>query len=256
MSGSGTRGSAAGEGNRRAAARRRAALSGWGRGIWLGLRIVAGLAIGAALLDRVVMPRVVGHGIDVIVPSVTDRPEELGIALLRDVGLDPGAVEGVADDLVPVGRIVSQDPSAGSRVRPGRRVHLLVSRGSPVREIPLLAGKSLRHARLELSRRGLAAGRVTRLATPVRPEGEVIASRPAAGRLPGADGRVDLLVAGPSPRPLYVMPDLRGERRQEAAARLREIGIRVSHWGSHDRVFRQDPGPGSPVRPGMTVLLD
>ncbi|MBD3162323.1 MAG: PASTA domain-containing protein [Candidatus Latescibacteria bacterium] len=235
---------------------RRTRLRIWGGRIWLLARIGLGLALGALLLDRVVMPQVVRHGSDVIVPSVTDRPEETGIALLREAGLAPGSVRGVPDPQVAAGRIVSQDPPAGTRVREGRGVHLLVSRGSPVREVPALAGKSFRHAQLELSRRGLGLGRVTRLATSLRADGEVIASRPPAGRLPGPDGLVDLLVGEPNPQRFYVMPDFRGARWQEAAARLRQIGVRVSHWGAHDRVFRQDPGPGGPIRPGMTVILD
>jgi beta-lactam-binding protein with PASTA domain len=132
----------------------------------------------------------------------------------------------------------------------------MVSQGQPAHLIPPLAGKTLRHARLELTQRGLLPGEVTVLQGSTQPEGEVVATRPAPGAMPDRSGRVDLLVSGRTRQELYLMPDVRRWEKGEAASLLRRLGVRVSVLDPVGWVVIQDPAPGEPVWSGSVVTLN
>ncbi len=226
------------------------------RQLWGIICLGIGLFLGAGLLDRVVMPLVVRHGADTMVPAVVGRPSTDLDRLLQIAQLTPGRVQAVADREVPKGQIVAQDPPAGSRVRNGRAVKVLVSSGAPLRQVPDLIGNSIRHARLELAQRGLTAATVTYLESDQGREESVLATRPAAGSMPARHGRIDLLVAKKRARSLLVMPDFEGWDWHRVAGRLRRLGLRVSHWGVGERVTFQEPRPGEPISSGMRVHLE
>jgi eukaryotic-like serine/threonine-protein kinase len=221
-------------------------------------QLAIGLLIGVLLFDRIVMPRVVRQGWDTTVPDLRGATKENGEALLHAAKLRAGQVLEVADPEVAAGKIISQDPPAGSRVRKGRLVLVLLSQGTLVREIPDLAGKTLRSARLDLMQQGLKQGTVLVLPSESVPVGEVIGTHPQRGAMPHRDGSVDLLVSGGQHRTIYLMPDLRGIEMRDAAGRLRAAGIAVdsSSVGSQLYVSAQDPAPGEPVATGQRASLN
>jgi beta-lactam-binding protein with PASTA domain len=233
--------------------------SGWrvvAKRMWLLVRIVLGLVLGAGLFDRVMMPWVVRHQDEAVVPSLLGKTREEAEGMLRDAGLVIGATQDVSHLTLGAGEIAAQEPAAGARVRNGRAIHLLISSGLPARQIPALTGKTLRHARLELSPRGLQPGQVTLLQGSRHPEGQIVATRPCRGSVPARGGRVDLLVGGRRGQEVYVMPDVRGWDRQRAAVFLRKLGLRVMGGDLPGRVGSQDPAAGEPVWSGARVLLD
>jgi eukaryotic-like serine/threonine-protein kinase len=221
-------------------------------------QLAVGLLIGVGLFDRIVMPRVVRQGWDTTVPDLRGVAKEEGAALLQAARLRTGQVLEVTDPEAAVGKIISQDPPAGSRVRRGRLVHLLVSRGAPVRRVPDLVGKTVRSARLDLAQQGLQQGTVLTLPSESVPEGEVIGTHPQTGDAPQRDGSVDLLVSGGQQKMLYLMPDLRGLEVGDAAARLRGAGILVasSEAEAGRLVLAQDPMPGEPIASGQSASLN
>jgi hypothetical protein len=79
-------------------------------------QIAIGLAIGALLFDRVVMPRVVRQGWDTEVPDLRGATRQEGETLLHGARLKTGQVLEVTDPDSPVGKVISQDPPAGARV--------------------------------------------------------------------------------------------------------------------------------------------
>ncbi len=221
-------------------------------------QLAIGLLVGILLFDRIVMPRVVRQGWDASVPDLSGASKEEGETLLAAARLRTGQVLEVSDPEAPAGRIISQDPPAGSRVRRGRLVHLLVSQGSPVREIPDLVGKTVRSARLDLAQQGIQPGSVLVLPSESIPEGEVIGTHPQRGAAPQRDGSVDLLVSGGQQKTLYLMPDLRGIEMADAVGRLRAAGIAVeSSEASIGRyVSAQNPAPGEPIASGQGAVLN
>lgn len=220
-------------------------------------QLALGLLIGLFCFDRVVMPRVVHHGRDATVPDLSGRVRDEVRELLRAARLQVGDVMEVSDPEILAGRVVSQDPPPGLRVRRSRRVDLVVSRGRAVSRVPDLAGQTIRSARLALEGAGLQQGAVLSLPSDAVRGGEIIGTYPVRGSTPGPDGRVNLLVSEGPFRNTYLMPDLRGLLFKDAAARLSAAGILVAATEvlSEGRVYVQRPEPGAPIATGESVEL-
>ncbi len=221
---------------------------------WVALQMVLGIALGIVFFDRLLMPFVVRWGGDETVPQLHGAALEEGRRRLHAKNLEVGEVMDVIDHEVPAGRIVTQDPKAGARVREGRRVRLVVSLGPPVRAVPELAGQTVRSATIALAQLDLRPGGV--LAVPAAaPKGLILGTRPPQGDSPGRDGKVDFLVSAGPRRLTYLVPDLRGLRVSEARAMVRETGIHLIFEGTSDWVMSQDPRPGAPIRTGEAIRV-
>jgi serine/threonine-protein kinase len=228
----------------------------WTSRVWWLARIAAGVLLGAGLFDRVIMPRVVGQGTDSVVPELTGQTVNEGRRRLERTGLVAGRVLEVSHPTVGAGRVVRQDPAPGAHVRRGRAIQLVVSRGTPEREVPDLTGLTVRHAGVELSQRGLQMGELVELPSAERADGEILGTRPAAGEEPSPSGKVDLLVSSGEARVLYQMPDLRGRDFREAEEMLRSVGIAVTTRPGTITIFRQAPAAGEPIWSGSTAHLE
>lgn len=88
------------------------------------------------------------------VPDVTGLRQANAEIALSQRSLEPQVSGQVSVD-VPAGRIISQDPSAGSRVKRGSAVSLIVSVGRQTLSVPDLIGQPLQDAREELAVLGL-----------------------------------------------------------------------------------------------------
>ena len=230
------------------------------------LRIVA-VAAGAILavlaFNVVVMPMLVRQGQQVEVPkleglSIASAVEELAAAGLavRDTLERP-------NDAVDAGLIMDQEPPSGSTVKPGRSVRLLVSRGGQKRQVPDLAGQTVRYARLSLGNAGYTLGNLVKVPSSRVQEGFVVASDPPPGTQLRPNQRVHVLVSsGPSRTPL-ALPDLRGRRISRVEEQLRAAGFKVqsqrepasSTFRELLRVVETDPGPGAKVYVGDRIVL-
>lgn len=234
--------------------------------IWILVQLVAGALIGVGLFDRLLMPLAVGRGGGEPVPALRGAALEEGRRKLEGAGLELGEIVEVVDEEIPEGRVIAQEPAAGSNVREGRRVRVLVSLGPPVRAVPELAGQTVRSATIALAQQDLRSGSVLSVPS-ASPEGLVIGSRPPRGGSPAREGKVDLLVSAGPRRFVYLMPDLRGMRLSEARSMIHGTGLRLILEGDEDRIdaeisrpdpssrwiYEQSPPPGYPVRSGESI---
>lgn len=156
------------------------------------------------------------------------------------------------DPRVPAGRILSQDPPAGSKLKPGRKVKVLVSLGPEEFRVPEVTGMPVARARVLLGQGRLRIGVIAFVHSRGAEENLIVSQDPPAGSPVERDGRVDLLVSRGVPPAPWVMPDLAGRTVAEARALLQRHGLQVE--GVRDepgapasRVVRQSPLPGYPV---------
>lgn len=96
----------------------------------------------------------------------------------------------------PSGRVLSTQPSAGTRVPKGSEVRLFVAAGDPVREarVPDLRGLSRAEALMLLWRAGLSVDEVIEVASP-EPSGRVIGQSLVAGTLVEQGTKMTVYVA-------------------------------------------------------------
>ncbi|MCX8030475.1 MAG: PASTA domain-containing protein [Thermodesulfovibrionales bacterium] len=82
------------------------------------------------------------------------------------------------DNQIPQGHILKQDIKAGYKLKEGREVGIIISKGPRIKEIPNLTGKSLDEAEEILKEKGLKLSRIIFVHTPFYDKNIIIAQRP------------------------------------------------------------------------------
>jgi eukaryotic-like serine/threonine-protein kinase len=219
-----------------------------------------------ALMSGLTAMRVAIHGREVIVPKL--------------VGLTPGQAEKLALDnslLVevenrfysmdtPAGRVMSQIPLPGEKVRRGWRVRLAESLGPQHVVIPDVVGQSSRAAEINLRRRGLEPGTVAYARLPNQPQDQIIAQSPRPEAVGVASPKINLLLAAPPEPPAFVMPNFVGRQLADATRTIQNAGLKLGNVhsaadpGSAAQgaalITKQSPTAGQKVTAGSTVELE
>ena len=198
-------------------------------------------------------------------PRSAEVPRLVGVAtddakqILKERGLLLVMEAQRPDEAVPAGHVLSQSPLPGSELKLGGAVRVTLSTGAPPVELPNVEGMALETARAQLEGAGLSIGPVT--ARPDdRPQGQVLATRPAAGREVARGTSVELVVSG---GPVEVEVP-RVTRRTIGVARrvLRDAGLEPSNitWTYNQDyepgiIVRQKPKAGATVPKGSTIRL-
>jgi eukaryotic-like serine/threonine-protein kinase len=234
----------------------RARRSGGGAAAWvLGLLLVllaAGGGYGFWYLTQ-------GPAVHSAMPAVVDLPEEQARAALDAEELDPVVRQAFSEE-VPAGVVISADAQAGTQLRHGTDVELVVSQGPERYAVPALEGSTLDRARATLEEGNLALGSSTEEFHETVPAGQVVSSSPPAGEQLPPGGTVDVVVSrGQAP---VDVPDVTGRPQNEATALLTAAGLTPQVAPEpvfHDEVpegsvVGQSPGPSS-VERGTTVTL-
>jgi eukaryotic-like serine/threonine-protein kinase len=222
--------------------------------------------IAVAMISALTAMRFAIHGREVAIPRLIGMtPNEAekaaansGLALLRESKF-------YSSDIA-AGRIVSQLPQPGTRVRRGWRVRVAESLGPQRVDVPNLVGQSPRAADLNLRRRGLQVGSTAMVAMPEAAPDEVLAQSPPANAQGVASPKIDLLVASPPEAQALVMPNLSGMKLGEASVAITDAGLKLGDvvTGTESAnaarteaiVSKQFPIAGQKVFAGMTVALE
>ena len=197
---------------------------------------------------------------EVTVPDLTNHTANEATFIAGDLGLAIRLDDTRRQDpKIPAGRVITQDPPAGTTSRQQRVVRVWLSTGPRTAMAPALAGESDRTAQLRLREDGIdvamAEVRSDRFASDV-----VIAQDPPP-RTPGT--KVTLLVNRAAQAATYVMPDLIGVNGDRAATFLRGHGFRVAVVASTPApgiaagvVLRQSPQAGFQIAPDEPISIE
>lgn len=185
------------------------------------------LAIAVLVMDNLVMPVFVRRGQEFALPDVTSMQEEKARSELEALGLELVVTGQEHSPASLEGTILSQVPMAGTLVKPGRPVEVVISKGSQMVRVPYLAGVTVRQATLTLSDVGLVPGDIDWTYSDSLPPEVVIATTPEAGGLLAKGSRVRLLVNQGGEEETVAMPNLVGEQLKEAAGVLDALGLEL-----------------------------
>jgi len=160
-------------------------------------------------------------------------------------------------------RIIDQDPLPGMKVKSGREIRVVLSKGPRARIVPELKGLSLEQAQSILLQSEIELGQISyAYSEEVREADRVLAQAPAPSTEVGREGKVDLLVSlGPRPTAL-ILPDFTGQNYTQALLKLEQAGLKAGpirydyrpNWPP-GAVLLQDPPAGSRIVPGTVVTL-
>jgi eukaryotic-like serine/threonine-protein kinase len=167
------------------------------------------------------------QGREVRVPSLTGLTPAEAERLANNDGLILAVDTRYYTPSVPRGRIVSQTPAAGSRVRRGWRLLVAESLGPQRAAIPDLIGQSEHAADINITRHGMQVGAIatTHLAG-AAPE-TVVAQSPPPNAKDAASPKISLLLSAAENEADYVMPSFVGKPLASTAKILETAGFTI-----------------------------
>ncbi|MGH9180198.1 MAG: PASTA domain-containing protein, partial [Acidimicrobiales bacterium] len=165
----------------------------------------------------------------------------------------------LADETQPAGRVISQQPRAGTEAEKGSSVTLTVSSGRPRVAVPSVAGKDATAANDDIVNAGLKVRTVNEPSSTVE-RGKVVRTDPAAEAPVDKGATVTVFVS--SGAETTRLPNVVGRRLDDATATLEALGVTVraesvvvSSEADDGRVLEQSPSSGTEVQKGSTVVV-
>jgi eukaryotic-like serine/threonine-protein kinase len=191
----------------------------------------------------------------IAVPTLEGMKEDAAARALTTNGL-LGQKTRAASTSVPEGEVVSQDPSAGTRVPGQSTVKYVVSSGPDTLTVPELTGFDKDEARAELEKRGFAVAGFTQENTPDQDKDKVTKTEPAAQAVVSKDTKVRIFYATGN---VKVPDDLVGQDWALAAVALQRAGLEprkaaVDSKKNPDEVLSVDQA-GDVVKRGTTIVV-
>jgi beta-lactam-binding protein with PASTA domain len=193
------------------------------------------------------------------VPKLRGKTEDQAQDALAELKLDFGESTGQWSTNVPQGKVIRSDPPAGTTLRPGSIVDLVVSKGPRPVELRDFVGRSAATAQAWLEERGITVDASQTEHSDTVAEGDVISMDPPGGSRVYEGDTVSLVVSsGPE---LVAVPDgLRGSGVEAAKQQLEALGFEVEVRNAEGYlglgyVWSVDPESGTEVPAGSTITL-
>lgn len=218
----------------------------------------------AALLVLVVLGVGAGFGTwayaqgkKVAVPNVVGLSPDQAAAKLEPKELTLNVSGQEFNSKIPKGAIVSTDPAAGGEARKGDTINARTSAGPETVPVPKVRGLTVTRATAKLRALGLKSVNTEDFSSSIA-TGRVISSDPVAGKTIRVGDQVNLVISkGPPP---ITVPRVVTLDRAAAVAQLEALGLKVVVKNQlpvvvFQRVYSQDPEPGTVVAKGSTVTI-
>jgi beta-lactam-binding protein with PASTA domain len=210
-----------------------------------GLRIFSGALsmLVVFVLFAGIALRLALHGREVAIPDLAGLTVAQASEAALHSGLDLNIEDKFYSRTVPAGRILSQAPAAGSRVRRGWQVRVTESLGPQQVTIPDVVGEPVREASLDLRKASLDLGTLAHIDAPGDTD-MVLSQTPPPDA--GVDQpRVNLLLSqqGAGASDAFAMPSFVGMSWASANRAAIALGLRVAAVGEMAPVTLPAPAP-------------
>jgi eukaryotic-like serine/threonine-protein kinase len=155
---------------------------------------------------------------------------------------------------VGAGNVIRFDPPAGTQLKAGDTVSLVVSSGRAPVKVPNVVGQAPDAAQDTLEQLGFVVERDTGRSAEVA-KGQVMTVSPGPGDAQPYGSTVTITVSEGVPQ--VTVPDVVGKSEKDATATLKDVGLKASSTSfiAGDRVFQQSPKAGETVDQGSTVRI-
>lgn len=199
---------------------------------------------------EVVVPKLEGLGL----MDALNAASELNLSIKQD------GVE--FDETLPAGTILRQAPPSGMKVRAGRALQVVISKGGEAVFVPAIVGKQLAQAQGDLAVDGLQLGAVKEVFSLEVAAQHVVSQNPSSGTIVTRGALIDVEVSKGNPPPgAPIAPDFIGQRIGNARGWAEDVGVKVrmkedvKAVGVSGTVVKQRPRPGQPLLPGEALEI-
>jgi beta-lactam-binding protein with PASTA domain len=189
--------------------------------------LLALVLVAVALVSALTAMRFAIHGQVVEVPAVVGLTPSDAERAVAGLGLQIEVERQYYSPQIPEGRIMTQMPQPGMKVRRGWQVRVAQSLGPQRVVIPDVTKQSERAAELNIQRRGLELASTAEMQLPGTPADQVLAQSPPANASQVAAPRTSLLVTVAADPPAYVMPNFVGQPLGSASRTLQDAGFKL-----------------------------
>jgi len=181
-------------------------------------------------------------------------------ALAKNTGLNLQVVLTQPSSQYPIDTIISQDPEAGTDIKKGGFVKIVLSSGPVTVVVPNVIGKTFEEARKAILDAGLTIGKIEEIEVDT-PVGSVISQSPDPDTIVTPNSKVDITI---SIGTFVVVPNVIGKSVAEAKSILESAGLVLYKVDTFDKpvegapsgiVLYQYPMPNAKVEKGTQVLL-
>ena len=214
----------------------------------------------AGAASFVTLTYIVGNEESVVVPDLVGRDVITVLETLSTMELNTKVKGTEYSSKIPRNRVIFQDPAPGTRMKRGRHVRIVFSKGPKAMPMPHLKHLPIAEAKIKLMETGLEPGITSSLSHPTIEKGAVITHVPASGTRVARGMKVDLLISTGKPQRGMAMRNLSGLGLDEAIQTIESMGLTVGAIASEhsfrttsNTVLGQSPLPGFRVTKGQSV---
>lgn len=191
--------------------------------------LLALVLIIVAMLSGLLAMRLAIHGQEVSVPPLVGLAPAEAERTVSATGLQLSIERQYYSPQIPEGRIMSQLPLPGTKVRRGWQVRVAQSLGPTRVAIPDVTGQSEHAAELNIRRRGLELASMAQMETAGIPADQVLAQNPRADASQVLAPRISLLVTAPTGPQAFVMPNFVGQPLGSVSLTLQDNGFKLGN---------------------------
>ena len=184
-----------------------------------------------AMVSALTAMRLAIHGQEVAVPPLVGLTPVEAERVVSGLGLQVTIERQYYSPQIPEGRIMSQLPLPGTKVRRGWQLRVAQSMGPTRVAIPDVTGQSEHAAELNIRRRGLDVASMAEVEAPGIPTDQVLAQSPTANATQVLAPKISLLVTGPADPQAFVMPSFIGQPLGSASRALQDSGFKLGNVG-------------------------
>ena len=226
---------------------------------WLYLALVVAIL---ALIGAGVFLLAFAQQGSVEVPNVVGMDQAQAENAIRAQDLSPVIDSQDYSDTIPAGKVLSQNPPAGSKISKNGAVHLVISLGTSKVMVPDgLAGQTASFVEAKLREVGLNPNRQPDTYSSTVAEGNVISVDPASGTPVQKGSAVKYVVSkGPAPPKVVTVPDVTGLSVGDASSKLSQAGLALGSTSEKysdsvpsGEIISQNPAAGSQANQGSSV---
>ncbi|HEX3819185.1 MAG TPA: PASTA domain-containing protein [Candidatus Sulfotelmatobacter sp.] len=182
-----------------------------------------------AMVSALAAMRLAIHGQEVAVPALVGMTPADAERTITGLGLQMTIERQYYSQQIAEGKIMSQLPLPGTKVRHGWQVRVAQSLGPTRVAIPDVTGQSEHAAELNIRRRGLEVASTAEVEAAGVPADQVLAQNPVANDTRVLAPRINLLVTAAADPEVFVMPSFVGQPLGSASRTLQDNGFKLGN---------------------------
>jgi eukaryotic-like serine/threonine-protein kinase len=182
-----------------------------------------------AMVSGLTAMRLAIHGQEVTVPAIIGLAPADAERAVAPLGLQMTIERQYYSPQIPEGRIMSQLPLPGTKVRRGWQVRVAQSLGRTRVSIPDVTGQSEHAAEFNIRRRGLDIASMAQVENSQIPPDQVLAQSPPANAEQLLEPKISLLITTAGEPQTFVMPSFAGQSLGSASRTLQDNGFKLGN---------------------------